>query len=253
MIVPFAFVASTCDPMLAFVDRLLVHTFVTVGLIGLVGLVYFFVVVGLGRVPEDSERSVLGLSMVAAGLAAILALPARRRLEEFANQRVYGERRAPDDALRTFATRMSRVVPMDELLLQLAESLRKTMALTAAEIWTGADGTTSGSCRFPTGETPISRSPARSSPWWRGPTSRGTRGSRCGCRRCSSAEPDPRSAWPPSPTSASCWGSSCSSALPMTPPSATTRTRCSPTWPGRSGSPCTTSASTRPCRRRSTS
>ena len=53
--------------MLAFVDRLLVHTFVTVGLVGLVGLVYFFVVVGLGRVPEDSERSVLGLSMVAAG------------------------------------------------------------------------------------------------------------------------------------------------------------------------------------------
>ncbi len=140
VLVPLAFVASTFDSMLALVDRLLVHTFVTVGLVALVGLVYFFVVVGLGRVPDESERSVLGLSMVAAGLAAVLALPARRRLEQLANQRVYGERRAPDDALKAFATRMSRVVPMDELLLQLAESLRKTMALTAAEIWTGADG-----------------------------------------------------------------------------------------------------------------
>ena len=53
---------------------------------------------------------------------------------------MYGERSAPDDALKTFANRMSRVIPMDELLLQLAESLRKTMALRAAEIWTGSDG-----------------------------------------------------------------------------------------------------------------
>lgn len=30
--------------------------------------------------------------------------------------------------------------PLDELLLQLAESLRKTMALAAAEVWTAGDG-----------------------------------------------------------------------------------------------------------------
>ena len=140
IVIPLAFVASTIEPLLARADRLLVHTFVTVGLVALVGVVYFFVVIGLGRVPDAQEKTVLALSMVAAALAAVLALPARRRLEEVANQRVYGERRAPDDALRTFATRMSRVVPMDELLLQLAESLRKTMALTAAEVWTGSDG-----------------------------------------------------------------------------------------------------------------
>ena len=35
---------------------------------------------------------------------------------------------------------MSRVVPMDELLLQLAESLKLSMQLVAAEIWTGTDG-----------------------------------------------------------------------------------------------------------------
>ena len=72
---------------------------------------------------------------------AVLAFPARHRLEEVANQRVYGERHRPDDAIRTFAGRMSRAVPMDELLLQLAESLKKSLALAAAEVWTGANGT----------------------------------------------------------------------------------------------------------------
>ena len=256
VIVPFAFVASTYDPMLAFVDRLLVHTFVTVGLIGLVGLVYFFVVVGLGRVPEDSERSVLGLSMVAAGLAAILALPARRRLEEIANQRVYGERRAPDEALKTFASRMSRAVPMDELLLQLAESLRKTMAPDRGRDLDGRRRrATSGSCRFPTGETPVSslsgeeltvvaRAHVSGNAWvqvWMPVAARAPdAAARSACRVRS-------------PTSASCSGSSCSSARPMPPASPTRRTRSSPSWPARSAWPCTTCASTRRCRRRSTS
>ena len=35
---------------------------------------------------------------------------------------------------------MSRAVPMDELLLQLAESLKKSLTLTASEVWTGQGG-----------------------------------------------------------------------------------------------------------------
>jgi signal transduction histidine kinase len=139
-LVPLSFVASTAPRLLTVIDRVLVRTVVIVGLLALVEAVYLFVVVGLGRVPDDEERSVLVLSMLAAGLCAVLAFPARHRLEEVANQRVYGERHRPDDAVRTFAGRMSRAVPMDELLLQLAESLRKSMALAAAEVWTGAAG-----------------------------------------------------------------------------------------------------------------
>src|SRR5213078_2094543 len=81
----------------------------------------------------------LVLSMVAAGVAAALCLPARERLERFANRLVYGERHAPDEVLRTFGSRLSRAIPMDELLLQLAESLRKTLALSRAEVWTGGE------------------------------------------------------------------------------------------------------------------
>ena len=49
---------------------------------------------------------------------------------------MYGERHAPDEILRTFGSRLTRALPLDELLLQLAESLKKTMALDVAEVWT---------------------------------------------------------------------------------------------------------------------
>ena len=118
------------------IDRLLVHTIVLAGLIGLVGASYLLVVLGLGRTPTGGERSVIGLSMLAAALAALLWVPARERLTEFATRRVYGERHAPDEVLRTFGSRLTRALPLDELLLQLAESLKKTMSLDTAEVWT---------------------------------------------------------------------------------------------------------------------
>lgn len=130
-------------------EPVLVDTLVVTGLVGLVGGIYVLVVIGLGRVPQGHERTTLALSMGAAAVACTLAFPARRRLEEWANQRVYGERHAPDEALRTFGGRMSRAVPMDELLLQLVETLKKTMHLTAAEIWTGTDGVLSRSVSVP--------------------------------------------------------------------------------------------------------
>ncbi len=140
VLVPLALVAGTYDAAINLVHRLLVRTIVVAGLVTLVIGVYLVVVIGLGHVPTSRDRSVLALSMVAAGLAALLTIPARRRLEEVANQRVYGATRAPDEPLRTFAGRMSRAVPLDELLLQLAESLHKSLRLQQAEVWTGTDG-----------------------------------------------------------------------------------------------------------------
>jgi signal transduction histidine kinase len=105
-------------------------TFVTVA-------VYLVVVIGLGRVPDDTDRPLLALSMVAAAVAAAAYRPARERLSEIANRLVYGERHAPDEVLRTFGSRLSRAIPMDELLLQLVESLQKTLGLVRGEVWTG--------------------------------------------------------------------------------------------------------------------
>lgn len=140
VLVPVAILVARSAGAATIVERLVVHTVVVAGLVALAGVVYLFVVLGLGRTPEGHERTMLVLSIVAAALTCLLAFPARRMLEEWANQHIYGERRSPDEALRTFGGRMSRAVPMDELLLQLVETLRSTMHLAVAEIWTGTDG-----------------------------------------------------------------------------------------------------------------
>lgn len=78
--------------------------------------------------------------MIAAGISSLAYVPVRSRLADFANRRVHGRRRAPDEALQTFGARMSRAIALDELMLQLAESLHRSMRLVAAEVWTGTDG-----------------------------------------------------------------------------------------------------------------
>ncbi|MGI8710521.1 MAG: histidine kinase [Acidimicrobiales bacterium] len=137
--IPLALVAAS-TPLVSRVDRLLVATVSITGLTGVVVGVYVLVVVGLGRTATGDERQLLILSMLAAAVAVLLYLPARARLAEVANRMVYGERHAPDESIKAFGSRLSRAIPMDELLLQLAESLKKTMDLTSAEVWTGSEG-----------------------------------------------------------------------------------------------------------------
>ena len=139
-LVPIAIIAGTQPKMVARVDRLLTHTVALAGLTALILGIYVIVVLGLGRTPDGSERTLLLLSMVAAAIAALLYLPARRWLTERANRLVYGVRVAPDETLRTFGQRLTRSIPLDELMLQLAENLRSSMVLASAEVWTGQDG-----------------------------------------------------------------------------------------------------------------
>jgi len=140
VLVPLSFVPCLFPGLLGHVDRMLGQAVSLTGLTGVVVAVYLVIVLGLGRSPDEQERSILLLSMVAAAVAAVLYTPARARLARFSNRLVYGEQHAPDEALRTFGARLTRAIPFDELLLQLAESLRKSMALQAAEVWTGSAG-----------------------------------------------------------------------------------------------------------------
>ncbi|HLQ54343.1 MAG TPA: histidine kinase [Streptosporangiaceae bacterium] len=118
--------------------RVLVQVLSIAGFTVVVAAIYLVIVFGIGTAPRDSGgREILGLSMLAAAVAAIGYLPARDRLVAAAKRFVYGAREAPDEALRTFGSRLTRAIPMDELLLQLAESLRKTMGLTSAEVYSG--------------------------------------------------------------------------------------------------------------------
>jgi signal transduction histidine kinase len=118
--------------------RVLVQVLSVAGFTVVVAAIYLVIVLGIGTQPHDTgDREILGLSMLAAAVAAIGYLPARERLVASATRFVYGAKEAPDETLRTFGSRLTRAIPMDELLLQLAESLRKTMGLTSAEVYTG--------------------------------------------------------------------------------------------------------------------
>lgn len=118
--------------------RVLAGTLSAAGFAVMISAVYLIVVRGLGNAPiANADRETLGLSMVAAALAAVSFGPARRRLLAGANRLVFGTRNAPDDLIRAFASRLTRTTPMDELLLQLTESLVRTMDLTHADVYTG--------------------------------------------------------------------------------------------------------------------
>jgi signal transduction histidine kinase len=136
--IPLGLLMGESDRLAHHGGRLLVQVLSIFGFIVVVSAIYLVVVFGLGQAPKTAgDKEVLALSMVATGVAALIFVPVRERLLASATRFVYGAREAPDEVLRTFGSRLTRAIPMDELLLQLAESLRKTMGLTSAEIYTG--------------------------------------------------------------------------------------------------------------------
>jgi len=109
---------------------------VVLGLAVLIAAVYAAVVLVLGRAPVEGERSLLLWSMAATAVAVALAFPVRRSLSAFGRRVAQSDRGAADDTIRNFGSRASRSVPLDDLLLQAAESLRTSLGLTSAELWT---------------------------------------------------------------------------------------------------------------------
>jgi signal transduction histidine kinase len=139
VLVPLGLLASENRRLSPHGSRGLVQVLAVMGFVVVVSAIYLVLVLGLGHAPKTTgDKQVLALSMVASGVAALIFVPVRERFLQSSTRFVYGAREAPDEVLRTFGSRLTRAIPMDELLLQLAESLRKTMTLTSAEVFTGA-------------------------------------------------------------------------------------------------------------------
>ena len=137
---PLALALSTSRRVRDRVNPLLAATISLAGLTALAAAVGVVLLLALDRVPTARDRALLGRSMMAAVLAAALYVPLKARLSGLSARLRRGGREAPDDALRTFESRLSRAIPLEELLLQVAEALRKTLGLDAAEVWTGSNG-----------------------------------------------------------------------------------------------------------------
>ena len=131
-------VAVGASPVASHADRILVHLLTTLGTVAIVAGAYLLAVRGFAKAPTThTGRDLLWWAMAAAAVAAIAQLALRGRFARIATSFTYGAREAPDEVVRTFGSRMTRAIPMDELLLQLVESLRKTLNLASAEIFTG--------------------------------------------------------------------------------------------------------------------
>ncbi|WP_146605045.1 sensor histidine kinase [Jiangella anatolica] len=138
--VPVAVVAAVLPRLRRRAGAVAGPSFVFCGLVLMVLAVYLVVVIGLGGEVDEDGQGVLAFSMAAALTAVVLAEPVRTRLRELAEQWAGRPQRPAASALETFGSRMTRAVPMDELLLQLAETLRSTLGPLGAEVWTGEDG-----------------------------------------------------------------------------------------------------------------
>jgi signal transduction histidine kinase len=99
--------------------------------------VYLVLVVGLNGRPTGTERGVMLSSLLAALVAAVLVPPVRARVAMEVRSLLHEERPSTGEIVAAFGARMSRAIPMDELMLQLAESVRETLPGTRVEIWTG--------------------------------------------------------------------------------------------------------------------
>ena len=220
-------------------SRGLVQVLAVFGFVVVVSAIYLVVVLGLGHAPKTTgDKEVLALSMIASGVAALIFVPVRARFLDSATRFVYGSREAPDEVLRTFGSRLTRAIPMDELLLQLAESLRKTMSLISAEVYAGTGEVLERTASVPDLGPGIAGRLAPGAPGRDpGRASRGPPGPPSGSRLCCGAAKRSRSGLLPSATRASCWASSSSSDRRWPAPSPRTTTGCWPTWPGRSGWP----------------
>jgi len=149
VLLPAGVGAATFRRLLGSSDRILVWLVTATGLSAVVLAVYVLVILGFGHEPGPGDRQVLGLSILAAAVVALGASVSHQRVRRFAQQLVYGTDDVPDDVVKTFSTRLTRAVAMDELLLQLTESLHRSMDLTSAEVFTGSSEVLERSASIP--------------------------------------------------------------------------------------------------------
>ena len=138
--IPLGFLLERSRRLQGSADRLLVHAISLAGLTAIVAGVYLLVVGLLGHGPTHTQRTLVLLSIVAAVISAVIYRSSSKRLTMFANRVMHGSPQSPAEVVPGFGANLSRAVPLEELLQQLAESLRSALALDAAEIWTGSSG-----------------------------------------------------------------------------------------------------------------
>ena len=113
--------------------RLLATAAAVVALVVAVAVAQLIVLLLAGRPPGDDW--VWWPSIVAAALAALAYGPLRRALRAGADRAARRGPRPPEAVLAGFGDRVSQGVPIDDLLVELAEALRRGFTARRAEVW----------------------------------------------------------------------------------------------------------------------
>lgn len=110
------------------IKRTLVYGALTASVVGL----YILVVGGLGVMLQ--VRGNLLVSILAAGLVAVLFQPLRERLQQGVNRLLYGERDDPYAVLSRLGSRLESRLAPDAVLPAVTRTVRETLRLPYAEI-----------------------------------------------------------------------------------------------------------------------
>jgi signal transduction histidine kinase len=109
--------------------------------LALVAALSFGVLVLLfGRLPNEDERALFVPVLASIAFAALLLAALHGRVSRAIARVTGGDRAAPTDLARSLSSRMSRAIPLEELVLQAAEALRSSLRLRSAEVWILAEG-----------------------------------------------------------------------------------------------------------------
>ena len=103
------------------------RTVVYVGLTAAVLVVYGISVAGLGSLLGGA--GVFGISLLATGLAAIVALPLRDELQGAVNRMLYGDRDSPYRAIARLGERLEHSVPTQAVLPTIVETVAGALRL----------------------------------------------------------------------------------------------------------------------------
>ncbi len=117
------------DPI---INRTLVYGALTVAVVG----IYVLVVGYLGAVFRTGGN--LPISLVAAGIVAVLFAPLRNALQRLVNRLMYGERDDPYAALSRLGRRLEATLAPEEVLSTIVETVRDALRLPYAAIGMGS-------------------------------------------------------------------------------------------------------------------
>jgi signal transduction histidine kinase len=124
------------DVRSAIADRVLVGSLTAI----VAGTTFGVIVLALGGRPDADSTDAVRACLVGAVVAGLLLGPAVRGIVAWSRRTVYGSEGPRHELLDQFAHGLTRATALDEVLVQLVETVRPACAADAAEVWLQRDG-----------------------------------------------------------------------------------------------------------------